>query len=114
MPSFFRLFNNGEIYKYGTAQDYNTGFSGAVEKRYKYQKAQYGIIGFNFLHSPNPSANVTAVNMTPYGAIPRTQALLLEKILIFNHALFKIQAEQLNARGIKTNHNLPPGNKQFN
>ena len=114
-PPRAEIFYSGEIYKYGIAKDQGDGFfETAVLGRYhSFERGTYGITGFNFSNLQNPSANITAVNMTSAGPIPRSQALLLEKILIFNHALFKIQSTELAKRGIVTNRNLPPGNVQL-
>jgi hypothetical protein len=65
----FQQFPNGIIYKYGTAIDRGT-FESSVIKRYASEKSDYGFTDFSFIPYTNPIANVTAVNMTPYGPIP--------------------------------------------
>lgn len=103
-------------YKYGTAKDIG-GFQPSIESIYgRYppgtKRAEFGIVDFNFNGVNRPNANIYAQKQVQ-NSIPESSALLLEKILIFNYALTRLQQPELILRGISTNYGLPPGNAIF-
>jgi hypothetical protein len=112
-PIITMWLEKGLTYKFGTAKDKGT-FQQSILDRYSGEYSLYGFTGFQFNNSiPVPNANVFASSMSTF-ALPKSAALLLEKILIFNYTLTGLERPtDLWSRGIQTQYGLPPGNTRY-